>query len=105
MKEKKETIPLAQSIKLNDHIINVENYEEQNINGLTQVSVDFKVTSENYHEIAVLLYEGTFNVDVPDKNLNFNGTITQYYTSVTNLYKEGEIGDYHVTLMEVLVEN
>ncbi|MDQ0268270.1 DUF3219 family protein [Cytobacillus purgationiresistens] len=92
---------MIQSIKLNDHIIDVENYEEETINGLTQVSVDFKVNSENYHDIAVLLYEGTFDVIVPEKEKHFRGTITQYYTSVTNLYKEGEIGDYHVRLLEI----
>lgn len=57
--------------------------------------------SEHYHDIATLLYEGIFDVKVPEKGIAFRGAIQEYYTSMTNLYKKGEVGDYHVSLLEV----
>ncbi|MFC7686885.1 DUF3219 family protein [Ureibacillus sp. GCM10028918] len=92
---------MVKEIKLNDTVIPVEKYEKTTVDGLHNIIIDFKVTSENYHDIAVLLYEGTFNVSVPEKNLSFKGSIQQYWTSVTNLYENGQIGDYHVSLLEV----
>lgn len=92
---------MVQEIHLNNYILPINQYEETSINGLTRIAIDFKVTSENYHDVAVLLYEERFDVRVPANNLHFKGAITQYYTSVTNLYREGEIGDYHVTLQEI----
>ncbi|WP_212965562.1 DUF3219 family protein [Lederbergia ruris] len=61
----------------------------------------FTVKSEHYHDIATLLYEGIFDVKVPEKGIAFRGAIQEYYTSMTNLYKKGEVGDYHVSLLEV----
>jgi len=92
---------LVKEIVLNDTVIQLENYKEETVNDLRKVVLDFKVTSEDYHDIAVLLYEGTFDVKVPDRNLSFRGTIQQYSTSITNLYDKGEVGDYHVCLLEV----
>ncbi|MBM7610697.1 hypothetical protein JOD29_004029 [Lysinibacillus composti] len=92
---------MVKEIVLNDTVIQLENYKEETVNNLRKVVLDFKVTSEDYHDIAVLLYEGTFNVKVPERNLAFRGTIQQYSTSITNLYEKGEVGDYHVCLLEV----
>ena len=92
---------MVKEIVLNDTVIQLENYKEETVNDLRKVELDFKVTSEDYHDIAVLLYEGTFDVKVPDRNLSFRGTIQQYSTSITNLYEKGEVGDYHVCLLEV----
>ena len=92
---------MVNEIKLNDTVIQLEKYEEQTVNGLHNIIIDFKVTSEDYHQIAVLLYEGTFNVSIPDRNKNFVGAIQQYSTSITNLYEKGQVGDYHVALLEV----
>ncbi|MDM5332196.1 DUF3219 family protein [Ureibacillus composti] len=92
---------MVKEIVLNDTVIQLENYKEETVNDLRKVVLDFKVTSEDYHDIAVLLYEGTFDVKVPDRNLSFRGTIQQYSTSITNLYDKGEVGDYHVCLLEV----
>jgi len=92
---------LVKEIVLNDTVIQLENYKEETVNNLRKVVLDFKVTSEDYHDIAVLLYEGMFNVKVPERNLAFRGTIQQYSTSITNLYEKGEVGDYHVCLLEV----
>lgn len=92
---------LVKEVILNDYVIVVEKYNEELVNGLRRIHLEFRVKSENYHDIAVLLYEKTFNVKVPEKELTFRGTIQEYSTSITNLYEEGQVGDYHVTLLEV----
>lgn len=92
---------LVSNIILNQTVIPVDHYKENEQDGLLNIIVDFKVTSENYHDIATLLYAGIFDVEVPEKGIAFRGTIQSYYTSVTNLYKEGEVGDYHISLLEV----
>lgn len=92
---------LVKEIKLNETLIPIEKYEETIVDGLHNIIIDFKVKSEDYHDIAVLLYKGTFNIEVPEMDLVFIGTIQRYSTSITNLYEDGQIGDYHVSLLEV----
>jgi len=92
---------LVKEILLNGRNIKVDRYEQEMVKGLHKITIDFKVTSEEYHDVAVLLYEGTFDVNIPEKNLSFRGTIQQYSTSVTNLYEPAQVGDYHLSLMEV----
>ncbi|MBY8912436.1 YkvR family protein [Bacillus sp. YC2] len=65
------------------------------------ISFVLKVTSEAYPDIAVLLYEKTFEVQAPERGLDFRGEITNYYTSMTNLYREGKTGDFFIELTEV----
>lgn len=91
---------MVQEIILDDTTICVEDYKEEKLNGLTKITVDFKVTSEDYHDIAVLLYRETFDVKVPERGLVFRGGIHQYSTSVTNLYKKGQVADYKVSFLE-----
>ena len=67
---------------------------------LHKISFDFKVTSEEYHDIAVLLYRSDFTVRLPEENLEFPATISNYSTSVTNLYKENQVADYKLELVE-----
>lgn len=86
---------------LDDRTIQLTNYEEEKVNGLYKVSVEFDVTSEEYHDVATLLYKGTFDVKIPEKDIAFRGTIHNYSTSITNLYDEGEVGQYKLTLLEV----
>src|SRR5690625_591235 len=75
--------------------------QEENTNKkLCKISFDFYVTSDEYHDITVLLYENDFAVEVPEKNLAFQATIMNYSTSVTDLYKAGEVGLFHLELME-----
>jgi hypothetical protein len=92
---------LVKEIILNDTLIQLEHFKEENENGLHKISVQFKVTSEAYHEITTLLYKGIFDVKVPEKDLSFKGSILQYSTSVTNLYEKGQVGDFKVSLLEV----
>lgn len=86
---------------LNERVIPVRTYKHNLENDLHNIEIDFKVTSEEYHDIAVLLYEGTFDVKVPEQSLAFRGTIHQYSTSITNLYEKNQVADYHVVLREV----
>lgn len=92
---------MVREIILNDRVINVERYEEEKIDGLYKISIDFKVTSEEYHDVATLLYLGTFDVKVPEKAVSFRATIQQYSTSITNLYQKGQVGDYRLSLIEI----
>ncbi|MBM7664095.1 hypothetical protein JOC25_000551 [Solibacillus kalamii] len=78
----------------------MRSYEEEKVNGFYKVSVIFDVTSKEYHDIATLLYNGTFDVKIPEKELMFRGTIYNYSTSVTNLYEENQVGQYTLTLVE-----
>jgi hypothetical protein len=92
---------MVKEIILNKTSIKVHRYEQRKVNDLHEISVGFDVTSEEYHDIATLLYQGTFEVKVPEKDLSFRGTIGQYSTSLTNLYEKGQVGDYSLTLLEV----
>ncbi|MED4935751.1 YkvR family protein [Heyndrickxia coagulans] len=88
-------------IVLNKRKIDVERYREEDVQGLKQIVADFKVTSEDYHDIATLLYQKKFDVEVPEQGLAFKGAIREYSTSITNLYEKGRVGDYHLALLEV----
>ena len=85
---------------LNDRVIQLTRYEEEKVNGLHKISVIFNVTSEEYHDITTLLYLGTFEVEIPESNLRFRGTILNYSTSITNLYLKDQVGEYKLTLLE-----
>lgn len=65
-----------------------------------KISFSFKVSSEEYHDVAVLLYKNDFQIRVPDVNLEFPATIHNYATDRTDLYKEGQIADYYLELIE-----
>lgn len=92
---------MVKEIILNDTLIYVDNYKEETENGLHKIFIDFKVSSDEYHDITTLLYEGNFNVKVPERGLAFRGNIRKYSTSFTNLYEKGQIGDFSLCLLEV----
>jgi hypothetical protein len=91
---------MINEIILNDRFIPVSQYNERKINGFIQISIEFKVTSEEYHDIATLLYQGEFEVKVPEGNLKFRGRIVEYSTSITNLYESWQVGNYKLVLLE-----
>jgi len=91
---------MVKEIILDNRLIKVNHYEKEKVNGLHQISIVFDVTSEDYHDIATLLYKGTFEVTVPDSVLFFRGIIINYSTSITNLYEKGQVGEYKLTLRE-----
>ncbi|MCG7343550.1 YkvR family protein [Sporosarcina sp. ACRSL] len=91
---------MVSTMILDDRAIQLSSYEEEKLDGLYKVSVVFNVTSEEYHDISTLLYRGTFEVQIPVKDLRFRGTIYNYSTSITNLYKKDQVGEYKLTLLE-----
>lgn len=92
---------MTSTLILNDKTIDLRSYEEEKVNGLYKVSVDFDVKSDDYHDIATLLYNEFFEVKIPERNLTFRGVIHNYSTSLTNLYVKDRIGQYKLTLIEV----
>jgi hypothetical protein len=74
--------------------------EKQTEKMLDQIKFTFKVTSADYHMVTTLLYKNLFDVEVPHLHLKFKGIITNYSTSITNLYKGNQVGDYTLELTE-----
>ncbi|GGA76158.1 DUF3219 family protein [Ornithinibacillus halotolerans] len=95
---------MANLIILNDQEIQLLNCEKELINGLHQVTVTFNVTSEEYHDITTLLYNGTFDVKIPGEDLMFRGTIINYSTSITNLYEKDQVGQFKLILLEERID-
>ena len=91
---------MVNKIVLDDRIIQVFSYEEVKVNERYKIAVMFNVTSEEYHDVTSLLYKGTFDVIVPEKDIRFRGTIYNYSTSITNLYEKNQVGQYSLTLIE-----
>ncbi|WHZ00568.1 DUF3219 family protein [Neobacillus sp. YX16] len=94
---------MVNEIILDETAIKVYKYEEEKVGTLYKITVDFKVTSEEYHDITTLLYKGTFDVKVPERDLSLRASIYQYSTSFTNLYIKGQVGDFKLVLIEVKV--
>ncbi|WP_080848345.1 DUF3219 family protein [Cytobacillus gottheilii] len=91
---------MNKEIFLNGTSINVKGLKHDVAGSLHKITVVFDVNSEEYHDIAVLLYEKNFEVSVPSLQLAFSGEIVHYYTSLTNLYEKGNVGEYTVTFLE-----
>lgn len=85
----------------NRSIYLVDYQEKKTEKDRLMITVHFKVSHEEYHDITTLLYKGRFDVAVPEKNITFKGTIHNYSTSITNLYKKGNTGDFYLTIIEV----
>lgn len=85
---------------INDYNIHVEKYQIDERASKTFLSVDFKVTHEQYHDITTLLYKNDFKIKLPSENLEFDAVIQTFWTSFTNLYEEGTVGDFHLELIE-----
>ncbi|MDQ1002383.1 hypothetical protein QFZ28_002783 [Neobacillus niacini] len=92
---------MVNEIVLDDTSIHVYKYEEDKEDELHKISIQFNVTSEEYHDITTLLYKGTFDVKVPERDLSFRASIQQYSTSFTNLYIKGQVGEFNLSLLEV----
>lgn len=94
------------TVWINDTQINAYNFKEEATEEPNshppkrKISFDFKVTSEEYHDIAVLLYKMNFRIRVPEQELEFNASISNYSTSITDLYKPGQVADYYLELIE-----
>ncbi|SDI35712.1 Protein of unknown function [Alteribacillus persepolensis] len=90
------------NVYLNDTPISVKEYNEENDKGKQSIAIRFDVTSEDYHELTMLLYKAVFDIEVPERNTAFRGEIQQYAASITNLYEPGQTGEFFVRLQEVI---
>ncbi len=92
---------LVDRIILDGRTIIISHFEMDNTGGLKRISVHFPVTSEDYHDVTTLLYKDEFYVQVPAQDAAFRGKIVEYSTSVTNLYKIGQVGTFKLALLEI----
>ncbi|MBF9299234.1 MULTISPECIES: DUF3219 family protein [Mammaliicoccus] len=92
---------MVENIYLDEMKIPLTFFEDETVDGLYKVTIEFNVTSEAYHDIAVLLYRGRFDVEVPDKDKKFKGEIYNYSTSLTNLYEDNQVAVYRLVLKEI----
>ena len=92
---------MVENIYLDEMKIPLTFFEDETVDGLYKVTIEFNVTSEAYHDIAVLLYRGHFNVEVPAKDKKFKGEIFNYSTSLTNLYEDNQVAVYRLVLIEI----
>lgn len=90
---------MTQKILINNFPLEVNNLQRETSERI-KISFDFIVTHEDYHNVTTLLYENDFIVKVPEENLEFPATITNYSTSITNLYEEGAEGEFKLELIE-----
>ena len=97
---------MVDEIILNGVAIAITDFQEDKIidkttgKRLRVIKFNFKVTSKEYHRITTLLYKMNFHVEIPERNLVFPATIHSYSTSITNLYKENNVGDFKLALIE-----
>ncbi|MEH7385695.1 DUF3219 family protein [Bacillus sp. JJ1521] len=68
---------------------------------LLLVKVDFKVKSEDYHDVTTLLYGRNFDLKVPTREIECRVTIDEYSTSLTNLYEKDQVGNFKLSLREI----
>ncbi|MEN2767092.1 DUF3219 family protein [Ornithinibacillus xuwenensis] len=73
---------------------------EKEDNNLKRLTIAFKVTNQQYHDVTVELYKNDFRIRVPERNIDFQAAIENYFTSATNLYEENAVGDFNVTFVE-----
>lgn len=92
---------MVENIYLDETQIPLTHFEDETVDGLYKVTIEFNVTSEAYHDIAVLLYRGRFDVEVPAKDKKFKGEIYNYSTSLTNLYEDNQVAVYRLVLKEI----
>lgn len=90
---------MTQKILINNFPLEVNNLQRETSERI-KISFDFIVTHEDYHNVTTLLYENDFIVKVPEENLEFPATISNYSTSITNLYEEGAEGEFKLELIE-----
>lgn len=95
---------MSKKVIIDELTIEAQNLWKENVtrNGknLIKIGFDFKVNSKEYHDVTTLLYKNDFNVVIPDFNLNFQATISNYSTSITNLHEENNVGDFKLVLIE-----
>ncbi|WP_077617991.1 DUF3219 family protein [Bacillus sinesaloumensis] len=92
---------MVHEIILDNYSLKVTEYQEKQVDDLLVITVRFKVTSEEYHDVTTQLYKGKFSLVVPERNIECKVMIKEYSTSITNLYKKDQVGDFTLTLREI----
>lgn len=64
------------------------------------VRCKFLVNHEDYHDITTLLYQNDFTVTISEEDISFQASITNYYTTITNLYEKDAVGEFTLELSE-----
>jgi hypothetical protein len=90
---------MNKKVWINNYPIEARNFKREGAER-NRVSFAFTVTHEDSHDVTTLLYENDFIIKVPDEDLEFRATISQYSTSITNLYEEGAEGEFRLELTE-----
>lgn len=87
------------SIQINDYTIDAQHVKIKR-DSRYKVNFEFLVNHDTYHEITTLLYKNDFTVKIPEKNITFEAIITNYSTSITNLYEKDAVGTFVLELSE-----
>lgn len=92
---------MSQQVIINHYPIETDQFHEgKGDGGKWEISFDFQVSHEDYHDVTTLLYANDFVVEIPEKGMKFPAVIQSYSTSVTNLYKKGAVGKFMLELVE-----
>ena len=87
------------NIQINDYTINAYDVEIE-YESRIKVGFGFLVNHEEYHDITTLLYKNDFTVTIPKEDITFPATISNYSTSITNLYEKDAVGEFKLELSE-----
>ena len=98
---------MIKEVILNDFVLNVTDFKDGTVKTKTEeylktISFNFKVRGGNeYHEVTSHLYNTTFDVKIPERDLTFRGTISNYFTSRNDFTDENSVADFSLELTEV----
>jgi len=90
---------LRTNIQINDYTINAYDVEIE-YDPRFKVCFEFLVNHEEYHDITTLLYKNDFIVTIPKEDIKFPAIISNYSTSITNLYEKDAVGEFRLELSE-----
>ncbi|SHG01739.1 DUF3219 family protein [Ornithinibacillus halophilus] len=93
---------MSEQVIINGYTIETESLNERKAPETNQLILElqFKVKHEDYHEVTTLLYKNDFTVEVPTRGIKCNANISNYSTSVTNLYEKDSVGTFKLELIE-----
>ena len=97
---------MTKEVILNDFVLMITDFKEGTVkktgDNLKTISFNFKVRGGNeYHDVTSHLYNTTFDVKVPERDLTFRGTISNYFTSRNDFTDENSFADFSLELTEV----
>lgn len=87
------------NIQINDYTIDAYNIEIKNEPDY-KVRFEFLVKHDEYHDVTTLLYKNDFTITIPKEDISFPAIISNYSTSITNLYEEDAVGEFTLELSE-----